>query len=86
MKKPVLFYQFDIDQFRKGQYEQGYFDYSNNPFGKCCGGLEGVMTELKKIIDNQYKCSDEFLKEHKRYFPYYDVYNSERIYREIKNI
>lgn len=86
MKKPVIFYQFDIKKFRRGQYEQGYFDYSNNPFGKSYSELEEVMIELKNIIENRYQCSEEFLREHKRYFPHYDVFNSERVYKEIKNI
>lgn len=86
MKKPVLFYQFDIEKFRRGQYEQGYFDYSNNPFGKSYRELEEVMLELENIINSRYQCSNEFLKEHKRYFPYYDMFNSERIYKEITSL
>ena len=33
MKKPVIFYQFDEEEFRSFHYEEGWFDYHNNPFG-----------------------------------------------------
>ena len=32
IQKPVLFYQFDEQKFRQGQYNSGYFDYHNNQY------------------------------------------------------
>ena len=75
-----------MEDFRKGQYEEGYFDYQNNPFGKSYFELDDVLTELKRIIEKNYQCDDQFLKAHKEYFPYYDTNNSERVYRAIKSI
>lgn len=83
MKKPVLFYQFDLEEFRKGQYGKGYFDYQNNPFGRSYSDLNLLLTELEKIVKNNFKCSQAFLEAHSQYFPYYDSNNSERIYRKI---
>ena len=86
MKKPVLFYQFDLQKFRKGQYEQGYFDYQNNPFGKSYFELENLLDELEKLIKNEFQCDEIFIQRHKEYFPFYDTNNSERVYQEIQNI
>ena len=86
MKKPIIFYQFDLEDFRKGQYEEGYFDYKNNPFGKSCYELSDLMDEFRRIVDRQFKCDDRYLEAHKDYFPYYDTNNSERVYEAVKAI
>lgn len=81
MKKPVVFYQFDYDEFRKTGYEEGYFNYRDNPFAKSYPDSEGVIEELDRILANDCKVSDGFLQAHREYFPYYDANNSERIYQ-----
>ena len=86
MKKPVIFYQFDLEEFRKGQYEQGYFDYNENPFGKSCRNPDEVLSLLEGFIKSGYKCSKEYLTAHKRYFLYYDSSNSERVYKAVKQL
>ncbi len=84
MKKPIIFYQFDIDDFRKAHYSEGYFDYSNNPFGHTFTEDVGVIDEFERIYYNGFKISEEYLKAHKLFFPYYDKDNSKRIYNIIK--
>lgn len=86
MKKPIIFYQFDLDDFRKGQYEEGYFDYQNNPFGKSCFVLDEVLEELEKVLERDFQCDDNYLKAHKAYFPFYDSNNSERVYNAVRAI
>lgn len=83
MKKPVIFYQFDRDDFRKFQYEQGYFDYQNTPFGKSYTKQNLVLEELQKIVENGYRCTDDFMRAHKEYFKFYDTQNCERIFKAI---
>lgn len=86
MKKPVIFYQFDIEDFRKAHYGKGYFDYFNNPFGKSFESSEEVINELEKNIKNDYALDESFYNEHKAYFPYDDTNNSERVFEIIKSI
>ena len=86
MKKPIVFYQFDLEKFRKGQYEEGYFKYEDNPFGKSCYELDDAMEEFKRIVESGYQCDEIFLKAHSEYFPFYDSNNSERVYTSIKKI
>ena len=86
MKKPIIFYQFDLEDFRKGQYQEGYFDYQNNPFGKSCYELRDLMDEFKRIVEREYQCDDRYLEAHKEYFPYYDSNNCERVYEAVKKI
>lgn len=86
MKKPVAFYQFDTDQYRKYHYEEGYFKYEDNPFGKSCKDIDTLISELCNIIENNYICSQKFLKTHSEYFEFYDDQNCERIYDSICRI
>lgn len=86
MKKPIVFFQFDIDQYRKYQYEEGYFKYRDNPFGKSCKNIRELTDELQCIIERDYSCTDAFLKAHSEYFELYDDKNSDRIFCEIGKI
>ena len=86
MKKPVIFYQFDIDKFRKEQYQQGYFDYFNNSFGKAYLNPEDVINKLEELIGMKGVNSEEFLNEHKKTFLLYDEQNCYRTYLVIKKL
>ena len=81
MKKPVIFYQFDEEKFRRQQYQEGYFDYHKSPFGMVFSEHEHVLNELEQLIIDKYQVSEKYLKEHKRVFSLFDKSNSERIYQ-----
>lgn len=84
-KKPVVFYQFDMEKYRKGQYPEGYFHYDDNPFGKSFKKCEEVLNETEKIVNNRFKIDENYLKGYKQYFPYYDTKNSERIFNILRD-
>ena len=48
LKKPVIFTQFDYEEFRTIQYEKGYFDYIKDGFGPIC---RDYNISIKKIIE-----------------------------------
>lgn len=83
-KKPVIFYQFDLEKFRNGQYPEGYFHYDDNPFAKSFKGSDDVLIETENIIKNEYQVDEKYMKGHEEYFQYYDSNNSERIYNLLK--
>lgn len=85
MKKPVLFYQFDYDQFRKGQYGEGYFSYKNNPFSLRSENKKDLLVNLEEIIASGFAVSDNYLKAHKEFFRLYDAHNCERVYNIVSN-
>lgn len=83
MNKPLAYYQFDYDKFRQGQYQEGYFSYTNDGFGHVCY----VETDLLKWIDNIIKSN--FANESKYamrvndFFTFRDANNCERTYKAI---
>ena len=80
--KPIIFYQFDEEKFRRGQYLEGYFNYKNNPLSSWANNLSDLLT----LIDaNKNNMSTPNTEQAKKYFKYIDTNNSQRIYEEIKN-
>lgn len=86
MKKPVVFYQFDYDKFRKGQYGEGYFNYRDNPFGKSFVKKEDVFDEIENYIRNGFNVGTDYQIAHSNYFKLYDKNNCERVYQVVKNL
>lgn len=83
MKKPIIFYQFDIDKFNKFQYQEGYFSYQKNKFGKSYSKSTEIVDKIIEMHMNNYRIDSDFDEEHKKYFPLFDVNNSKRIFNEI---
>ena len=50
LEKPVIFYQFDEEKFRQGQYGAGYFDYHNNDLSLWTDTLDGVIAHLDGVV------------------------------------
>ena len=86
MRKPMAYYQFDMDKFRKGQYQQGYFDYKRDGFGPVCESLEEIEIILEKYASNNFKNTEEYLKKEEEFFPLWDSDNCKRNYEAIKQI
>ncbi|MBR3255372.1 MAG: CDP-glycerol glycerophosphotransferase family protein [Clostridia bacterium] len=86
MLKPMIFYQFDYEEYRKNHYHEGYFDYQRDGFGKIVKNQEELIKELIGIINNNYEMDDVYKNKTNKFFCYIDNNNCERIFKEIKNI
>lgn len=86
MQKPVLYYQFDLHEFREGQYEKGYFDYEKDGFGRVAFNESELISFLKAEIDNQFELSDAYKDRIRDFFVINDTKNCERTYNEILKI
>ena len=84
MKRPVLFYQFDLELFRKYHYAKGWFDYQSTSFGKSVKDPDGLIAEINRLAGSGFNVDSAFEEEHARTFPLYDSKNSERIYDLLK--
>lgn len=86
MKKPVVFYQFDYDKFRAGQYGEGYFSYRDNPFAKSFETQEDTVNAIERIASNGFSVSESFETAHREFFKLYDTNNCERVYNVVKEV
>lgn len=84
MKKPVVYFQFDREEFFGKHYEKGYFDYDTMGFGDVCFDVESTVDSILKIAKNNFVPEDIYADRRKSFFPLDDTKNCERIY-EIVN-
>jgi len=86
MEKPVIFYQFDYEEYRKGHYSEGYFDYKNKGFGPVCLNEEEVIREIKISIKNNFEINNCYMYNINKFFVIHDNNNCRRIYEEINKL
>lgn len=84
LRKPVVYAQFDKEAFFAGQiYDEGYFSYEDDGFGKVCYDLEATVDELISLIENDCKNSEKYLDRVNSFFAFNDKDNSKRILEAI---
>ena len=74
MQKPVIYFQFDYEEYRKKQYQQGYFNYEKDGFGPICKKTSDVVNALKASGNLDYT------ERERAFFTLRDNENCKRIY------
>ena len=85
MRKPILYYQFDYQQFRKEHYQQGWFEYQNSFADVFTDEIE-VVKAIKQYINTGFALKEHHAKYIEKLFPYHDNMNCDRIYNAIVNL
>ena len=87
MSKPILYYQYDKEEFRKKhigkQASDTYFCYDTDGFGPVANSLQEILKNLEELLKNNSKIDNKFLNRIQNFFEYFDDKNCERIYKEI---
>lgn len=83
MQKPVLYYQFDEEEFRAHHYAQGYFDYRRDGFGEVVTDEEKLLGLLEEYLMDDCHMKPEYQRRIEGFFPLHDDKNCERTYHEI---
>lgn len=86
LNKPVIYYQFDYERFRKHHMEEGYFSYKENGFGEIEEEEGKVIELINSYICNQYTVSEKYHKRINDFFDMRDNHNCERTYESINMI
>lgn len=84
LRKPLLYFQFDYEQYRREHFEEGYFDYDRDGFGVVCRGREQLLAQLEEMLRNNCEIQNDYLKRSDIFFIYRDRHNCDRIYEEIR--
>ena len=83
MGKPVLYYQFDQEEFRERQYERSNFDTEKDGFGPVAYNLEDLLENLKQMYAEGFMLQSEYEKRMKQFYTLRDRNNCQRVYEEI---
>ena len=83
MRKPVVHYQFDEEEYRTHQYGQGYFEYRHDGFGKITETEEDAIAELEHILENGAVPDDVYLQRMNTFYKFNDKNNCQRNYEAV---
>jgi CDP-glycerol glycerophosphotransferase (TagB/SpsB family) len=87
MRKPMLYFQFDREEYDQGHYARGYFDYKRDGFGPVVDTPEHVVSKLKDfILSDSTGDTQRYLERQKKFFVLHDLKNCERTYQAIQSI
>lgn len=87
MKKPMIYYQFDYEEFRENHFSEGYFSFERDGMGPVVKTEQEVVDEVKAYYDGRnFVNSDLYLQRCATFFPTHDSHNCERIYNAIVKI
>lgn len=86
-QKPIIFYQFDYDEFRGKHFSEGYFSYERDGMGPVVKDQAALLDAIKGCFDGQRLYVEEkYERRTERFFPLHDTENCKRIYDAIKRI
>ena len=83
MGKPVLYYQFDREEFWEKQYKQSDFDAAKDGFGPVALDKEELIANLKEAYDDGFKLQGDYKRRMEQFYVLRDENNCERVYQEI---
>lgn len=86
MDKPLAYYQFDYEKFRKGQYQKGYFSYESDGFGPVVSSEDDAVAWVEKIVGKNFVNAAGYTQRVNDFFTLRDTYNCERTYNAICNL
>ncbi len=86
MKKPVVYYQFDRETYRKGHLPTGYFDYERDGFGPIAETVPDAIDTLRGVIENGCRMAAHFEERVDRFFTLRDRNSSARTTEAIEKM
>ena len=86
MNKPVIYFQFDENRFRKEHMPKGYFDYRNDGFGPIILDKDELVEKIINIVNNSYIDEEKYFKRRIDFFERRDCKNCERTYKCIMEL
>ena len=86
MRKPMIFFQYNEEEFRSGHYKEGYFNYKRDGFGEIATTKEAVVNSLRHILENGLKTDEMYLDRMNSFFAFNDTENCKRNFDEICNL
>ena len=84
MGKPVLYYQFDREEFWAKQYAQTDFDAAKDGFGPVAYDLSTLLKNLRTVAAHGMKMEPMFYARMRAFYELYDGHNCDRVYEAIR--
>lgn len=88
LHKPVMYTQFDSDEFFSGKhiYDKGDFDYERDGFGEVEYDLASTINRIIEYMQNDCQLKEKYRERIDKFFVFNDKNNCQRIYERIINL
>lgn len=81
LSKPIVYTQFDREEFYANQVYDECFDYDKEGFGPVCTDLDSAVNELIRVIEND--CKNDYIERTDAFFVNRDKNNARRILEAV---
>lgn len=85
-KKPIIYYHFDYEKYRKDHYQEGYFSYQKNGFGDIVATPNKCAERIINHINENYKNDKKYLNRIEQFFNFRKTKCCDRIFKEITKV
>ena len=86
MEKPVIYYQFDMEEFRKFHYQKGYFSYEKHGFGPVVQTEEALVDAICECAGSGFRIQKEYRDRLDAFYSVRDELNCERTYQILSRM
>ena len=86
MEKPVIYYQFDQEEFRKFHYQEGYFSYEEHGFGPVVQTEDALVDAVRECAGNGFRMQEKYRERLEAFYPVRDEQNCERTYQILRRM
>jgi CDP-glycerol glycerophosphotransferase len=86
MYKPVIYYLFDYENYKRSHLKRGFFNYESMGFGPMVKSEKDLVETVRGYIKYEFKMEETFRDRVFEFFTLHDKNNCQRIYKEIKKL
>ena len=88
LKKPVLLYHFDYEEFFSGSHTQmpGYFDDKRDGFGDVCMDHDSLVNAIIRTLAGGCRQEEKYAQRVEQFYTHMDQNNCERIYQCVMQL
>ena len=86
MEKPVIYYQFDKEEFLKYHYQKGYFSYEDHGFGPVVQTEEELADAVAECAANDFRLEEKYRRRLDAFYSVRDERNCERTYKSLSEM
>jgi len=83
IRTPIIYTQFDYEEYRRNHFSNGYFNYKTDSFGPICYDNKSTINTIISEIENNCLLKQKYLKRMEKFFRYNDDKNCYRFYTGI---
>lgn len=79
LKKPIIYFQFDEEEFFQEHYTRGYYDYRKNGFGPVVSTVDELIDCITEALNNNCTADPKYMNRIETFFAHTDQNCCKRI-------